>query len=171
MPEGSTHYNMINGDFLLTFLDSKASSRQLVEGLTLNCKDMEESFRFWQKVGLTRTGEHLHSPAHPYFKLYLNQIEAVSRGESFGRIAFACADEDVERVFKDSGATVQKSPVTLKTEGKADVVVTILETPDGQEICFVNESGFKDLSKETAEQIDWKKYDEQSQVQQKYLKK
>jgi len=64
---------------------------------------------------------------------------------------------------------VQKEPVTLKTEGKADVVVTILESPDGHEICFVNESGFSDLSKETGEQVDWKRYDELNEVQAKYL--
>jgi hypothetical protein len=46
----------------------------------------------------------------------------------------------------------------LKTEGKADVVVTILQTPDDQEICFVNDTGFRDLSQETGETIDWEKY-------------
>jgi hypothetical protein len=62
-------------------------------------------------------------------------------------------------VFKKSGAKVQNSPVTLNTEGKADVVVTILLSPDDQEICFVNESGFRDLSRETNEPIDWERYD------------
>ncbi len=46
----------------------------------------------------------------------------------------------------------------MKTEGKADVLGTILYSPDGQEICFVDDIGFEDLSRETAEKIDWERY-------------
>jgi len=45
-------YNVLNGDFLITFVDKKAPGVQLIEGLTLNCKDLEENFRFWTKLGL-----------------------------------------------------------------------------------------------------------------------
>ena len=54
-------------------------------------------------------------------------------------------------------------PITLKTEGKADVVVTILMSPDDQEHCFVNETGFKELSIETGEKVDWERHDKLSQ--------
>ncbi len=37
-------------------------------------------------------------------------------------------------------------PILLKTEGKADVIVTILLSPDEQEHCYVNDTGFRDLS-------------------------
>ena len=63
---------------------------------------------------------------------------------------------------------VLNSPVTLKTEGKADVVVTIVLSPDNQELCFVNDTGFRDLSKETNEQVDWERYEKLTAAQNKY---
>ena len=59
-------------------------------------------------------------------------------------------------------------PITLKTEGKADVVVTILQSVDDQEICFVGDTGFRDLSAETAEQVDWERYDKLSKTMAEY---
>ncbi len=61
--------------------------------------------------------------------------------------------------MKKDGAFVLKKPTVLKTEGKADVIVTILFSPDFMEHCFVNDSGFRDLSKETGEKIDWERHD------------
>ena len=81
-----------------------------------------------------------------------------------------CHDDDVERVFLESGADVLNKPITLKTEGKADVVVTILLNPDGQEHCFVNETGFRDLSQETGEKVDWVRYDKLNSEQAKFMK-
>lgn len=98
-------------------------------------------------------------------------MDAIDRGEAFGRLAISCADADVENVFKNSGSDILNPPVTLKTEGKADVVVTIITSPDGQEICFVNDTGFKDLSQETGEQVDWARYDELNAKQQEYMNK
>lgn len=63
---------------------------------------------------------------------------------------------------------VLNAPVTLKTEGKADVVVTIVLSPDNQELCFVNDKGFRDLSKETNEQVDWERYEKLTKAQSKY---
>lgn len=37
--------------------------------------------------------------------------------------------------------------VSLDTPGKATVQVVILADPDGHEICFVGDAGFRDLSK------------------------
>lgn len=37
--------------------------------------------------------------------------------------------------------------VSLDTPGKATVQVVILADPDGHEICFVGEAGFRDLSR------------------------
>lgn len=69
----------------------------------------------------------------------------------------SCVTEDVQKVFEESGSQILTNPVTLKTEGKADVVVTILADPDGHELCYVNDSGFRDLSKETGEKVDWER--------------
>jgi len=37
--------------------------------------------------------------------------------------------------------------IELKTPGKADVCVVILADPDGHEICWVGDEGFKELSR------------------------
>ena len=50
-------------------------------------------------------------------------------------------------------------PITLKTPGKCDVIVTILGSPNDQELCFVGDPGFVDLSKESREKVDWERYD------------
>lgn len=101
----------------------------------------------------------------------LNKVEAIERADAFGRIAISCTDADVEKVFKESGAKAENEPVTLKTEGKADVIVTILLSPDLQEICFVNDGAFRELSKETKEQPDWDRYDKLSTKQAEYRDK
>ena len=74
-------------------------------------------------------------------------------------------------MFKESGSDIINAPITLKTEGKADVVVTLLSSPDGQEICFVNDTGFRDLSKETGEKVDWERYDKLNAKQKEYRDK
>ena len=154
-------YRLINDDFVFKFVESKATSNQLIEGLTLNVTDMPTSLQFWSKIGLIQEKDtnSFGFDGYDYFKLHLNKVDAIDRAEAFGRIAIGCADEDVQNVFEKSGAKVQNEPITLKTEGKADVVVTILQSPDDQEICFVNETGFRDLSKETGEKVDWERYD------------
>ena len=63
---------------------------------------------------------------YDYFELQLNQVDKIDRGEAFGRLAVSCADEDVEKVYQQGGSKILNKPITLKTEGKADVVVTIL---------------------------------------------
>jgi len=100
----------------------------------------------------------------------------------FGRIAFACPGEQLQRLEADvkaAGYTVSlprgweaqqinrnlsclyglvtnrphahlqvHTPyVSLDTPGKATVQVVILSDPDGHEICFVGEAGFRDLSR------------------------
>lgn len=126
--------------------------------------DLEEARRYWTKIGLKQKSDAepdvFVCPTYEgIFELHLSKVDSIDRGEAFGRIAFACADEDVKNVFDNSGSKILNSPVVLKTEGKADVQVTILQTPDDQEICFVNETGFRDLSEETGEKIDWERYD------------
>ena len=98
--------------------------------------------------------------------------EAVDHATAFGRIAFALPTPDLsplEQKVKNSQLGTVKTPlVVLPTPGKADVQVIILEDPvssplppirttsklklvpfflkDKNEICFVGEEGFSDLS-------------------------
>ena len=54
-----------------------------------------------------------------------------------------------------AGAVVQTPPLTLPTPGKADVVVTILQDPDGYEICFVEDLGFYELAAPKYDVVDF----------------
>eukprot|EP00386_Alphamonas_edax_P004960 GDKI01015585.1.p1 GENE.GDKI01015585.1~~GDKI01015585.1.p1 ORF type:complete len:343 (-),score=66.28 GDKI01015585.1:383-1411(-) len=85
----------------------------------------------------------------------LPEEEKLEHAAAFGRIAFS-TEEGPKQMFdritiakednmRYTGSIINE-PITLRTPGKADVVVTILADPDGYEICFVNEDGFNDLS-------------------------
>ena len=163
-------YSLINEDFLFKFADDKAPNTQLIQGVTLNVTSLEDTMKFYQKVGMTKsTDNSLECQSYEsVFKLHLNQVETIERAKAFGRIAFSCEDEDVQNVHDNGGAKVVNAPVTLPTEGKADVVVTILQSPDDQELCFVNDKGFRDLSQETKEEVDWTRYDKLTKTMDKY---
>lgn len=49
------------------------------------------------------------------------------------------------------------------------MVVTILQSPDDQEICFVNDGAFRELSQETEETIDWESYGKRRMRQKKFI--
>jgi len=154
---GPGFYSLVDGDILIRF--------GAQGGVHLNVTDLDASEKYYNKIGLGSTkgesneSKYLQFKGYDYFTLILSQVNAINRGEAFGRMAFSCANADVDRVFKDSGSAIINPPVTLPTEGKADVIVTILASPDGQEICFVNDRAFRELSKETGEQVDWERYE------------
>ena len=148
---------------MLRFDKTQAKSNQLVKGIAINVVEFDQAVRYWQKLGMKLhegTTNVLSYPGYEgIFELHLHKVDYIDRGEAFGRIAFSCADEDVELVYQTSGSKILNPPVVLKTDGKADVRVTILQTPDDQEICFVNDNAFRELSEETGEQINWERYD------------
>lgn len=152
-PQDNKEYSLINDDFQIKFEDSQATSVQCIKGVALNVTNLEESVGFYEKVGLTKTSDNtLVCPSYDFFTLSLFQVESIDRAKAFGRVAFSCAEEDVQKVFEAlDEKQILNTPVTLPTEGKADVVVTIVLSPDSQELCFVGDVGFRDLSKETNE--------------------
>lgn len=83
-------------------------------------------------------------------KLELQQIEEkLDHAEAYGRIAFACPlDEQpaIDDVIQKNKQTILTPLISLDTPGKATVRVIILADPDGHEICFVDEEGFRKLS-------------------------
>lgn len=81
---------------------------------------------------------------------------ALNHARSSGRIAFAC--KSVAPIFSaisSAGGSILTPPLTLHTAGKADVVVTILQDPDGYEICFVEETGFYALAVPVYDVVDF----------------
>ena len=53
--------------------------------------------------------------------------------------------------MNEAGHTVLTPYISLDTPGKATVQVVIVADPDGHEICFVGDEGFRDLSAFDAE--------------------
>ena len=160
-------YSLIDDDLLFYFGEH--------EGVHLNVSDLALSERYYKKLGMMGSpvpDKHgqvtLTWPGFDYFTLILSQVDSIDRGEAFGRMAFSCADDDVQTVYDQSGSDILNAPITLVTEGKADVVVTILQSPDGQEICFVNDGAFQELSVETGDTIDWERHVRQNTEQKEF---
>ena len=69
---------------------------------------------------------------------------------AIGRIAFSCPWNDQEVIrdaVKSSGqGKILNELIELPTPGKATVRVLILTDPDGYEICFVGDEGYRLLS-------------------------
>ncbi|XP_047468820.1 glyoxalase domain-containing protein 4-like isoform X3 [Penaeus chinensis] len=90
------------------------------------------------------------------YKFYItNKPQPTDRGipvnhaKAFGRIAFAVPGGSLlgtEEKMKDAGQKIITPYVSLDTPGKATVQVVILADPDGHEICFVGDEGFRELS-------------------------
>lgn len=82
--------------------------------------------------------------------LKLKQIfEPLDRGSAYGRTAFSCPSADLRPIQASVEEAKQKvlTPyLSLDTPGKATVQVVILADPDGHEICFVGDEGFRKLS-------------------------
>lgn len=84
-------------------------------------------------------------------KLELKNIgEPVNRAKAYGRIAFDCPFDQqplIDKKIQAHKQTILTPLISLDTPGKATVRVIILADPDGHEICFVDDEGFKQLSK------------------------
>lgn len=75
--------------------------------------------------------------------------EPVNRAKAYGRIAFACPYDQqpiIDQKIQEAKQTILTPLVSLDTPGKATVRVIILADPDGHEICFVDDEGFRQLS-------------------------
>ncbi|KAA0202909.1 hypothetical protein HAZT_HAZT000744 [Hyalella azteca] len=82
--------------------------------------------------------------------LEFRQIDGkVDHAKAGGRVAFSCPSsqlKSIEEKVKDAGHTILTPFISLDTPGKATVQVVILADPDGHEICFVGDEGFRELS-------------------------
>lgn len=73
----------------------------------------------------------------------------MDHAKAYGRIAFSCPHEqqpDIDKKIKEAQQKILTPLITLDTPGKASVRVIILADPDGHEICFVDDEGFRQLS-------------------------
>lgn len=133
----------------------KDSDGDLVKKVTLASSDLEKSIDYWTRL----CGMQVYSKddktailgfADNQCKLELYDIgTTVDHASAFGRIAFACPSvelPDIQSTMKEENQTILTELISLDTPGKATVQVVILADPDGHEICFVGDEGFRDLS-------------------------
>jgi catechol 2,3-dioxygenase-like lactoylglutathione lyase family enzyme len=127
--------------------------------VALNVSSLSTSLAYWHGfLGLSiesqSAGDALLSCSEGGCKLRLVQLPEGSKmqhGTAFGRIAFSCPGAQLQQLEQDvlaAGYVVHTPYVSLDTPGKATVQVVILADPDGHEICFVGDEGFRELSQQ-----------------------
>ncbi|CAL8091520.1 unnamed protein product [Calicophoron daubneyi] len=126
-----------------------------VKAIALSCSNLNRSIDYWsRKCGmnliLSNDKEAVFSYAAEQCNLKLAVIGAnVDHASAYGRIAFSCPRDQllpIQDLMKREGEVVLKDLVSLDTPGKATVEVVILADPDGNEICFVGDEAFRQLS-------------------------
>ncbi|GAX76121.1 hypothetical protein CEUSTIGMA_g3564.t1 [Chlamydomonas eustigma] len=157
--EGEKTCKVISPDgykFVVTNMD--VSGPNPITEIALNVEDLDRSLLYWNGfLGLpieASTEEHALlrcGVGQTALKLvHLPLGTKIYHGTGYGRIAFSCPGHQLQQLEADvmaAGYTVHTPYVSLDTPGKATVQVVILQDPDGHEICFVGDEGFKDLSK------------------------
>uniref|UniRef100_A0A8C2J759 Glyoxalase domain containing 4 n=1 Tax=Cyprinus carpio TaxID=7962 RepID=A0A8C2J759_CYPCA len=124
--------------------------------LSLAVSDLQRSVHYWSALLGMKVIEKNEDKKIALMGFSDNQCKlefqdvggAVDHGTAFGRIAFACPqDQDnIEALKKKEKQKILTPLVRLDTPGKATVEVVILADPDGHEICFVGDEAFRQLS-------------------------
>ncbi|CAI2348756.1 unnamed protein product [Caenorhabditis sp. 36 PRJEB53466] len=139
------------------FKIGKAEQTPKVMRVQVNVGDLAKSREYWHGVlGMSIVEEKSSRIRLTYGREQceweiVQSKEPLTRGTAFGRIAFSYPGqllESLQSKVKQAGGKIINELLTLKTPGKADVQVVILADPDGHEICFVGDEGFRALSKE-----------------------
>lgn len=143
------------GGYPFRLVKEVLKGRDPVQKITLGVSEIQRSLDYWNKLlSMKIYGQTVNTVLLGYSdeqcKLELVQLEErVDHAEAFGRIAFSCPNSelvDIESSVKSAGHLILTPLVSLDTPGKATVQVVILADPDGHEICFVGDEGFRELS-------------------------
>lgn len=142
--------------FIVNKINDDTSQSQDIVEVCLACKSIDKTVDYWTKVlncQLKQKNEQECSVRYDKNQaaLTFKQInEDINHGSAYGRIAFSCpADElkPLEKRVTEGQNKILTPYISLDTPGKATVQVVILADPDGHEICFVGDEGFRELSK------------------------
>jgi len=136
-----------------------------VQSITLQSSNLDRTLEFWNSLlqlplnfeDECSNGDRVVSfsfgpeqASLEFIEKASNQGKALDHATAFGRIAFSCPSSQlkiIEASVKKFNPQFVKTPyVSLDTPGKATVQVVILVDPDGYEICFVGDEGFRELS-------------------------
>lgn len=141
--------------FIISKNDPSITKQDVTE-VCLSASNLENSAKYWGdllKMNVISEGKDqvLLKYKPEQASLRLKQInEPLDHKSAYGRIAFSCPANDLkpmQKLIEDSKHKVLTPYLSLDTPGKATVQVVILADPDGHEICFVGDEGFRDLSK------------------------
>uniref|UniRef100_A0A6G1S8D0 Glyoxalase domain-containing protein 4 n=1 Tax=Aceria tosichella TaxID=561515 RepID=A0A6G1S8D0_9ACAR len=146
----------------------RGQSKNDVTEVCLSCTNLNRSKQYWTELLKMTPAEEDQSSresssnetvlsyssnssnTEQQARLRLCQINtALDHASAYGRIAFACPSADLRGIQAAVEAANEKvlTPfLSLDTPGKATVQVVILADPDGHEICFVGDEGFRELS-------------------------
>ncbi|XP_066602947.1 glyoxalase domain-containing protein 4 [Prorops nasuta] len=135
--------------------EPQSINKDPVEKVTLSSSNLQRTINYWKDIlGLKVFEETSKSVLLGYSedqaKLEFKEIDTtVNHAKAYGRIAFSVLyieQPDIQKKIKDTGNKILTDLITLDTPGKASVRVIILADPDGHEICFVDDEGFRQLS-------------------------
>lgn len=144
---GGYNYYIVN--------EPQPTDKDPVEKVSLASSNLQKTIVYWKDIlGLTIFDQTEKSVLMGYSedqaKVEFVSIDAeVAHATAYGRIAFSvphAEQPEIQKKIKDTGNKILTDLITLDTPGKASVRVIILADPDGHEICFVDDEGFRQLS-------------------------
>ncbi|XP_046389711.1 glyoxalase domain-containing protein 4 isoform X1 [Ischnura elegans] len=155
--EDGRHVLEAPGGYRFFLLDEpQPKDKDPVQKVTLASSNLQKSIDYWNgTLGLKIFQQSDKSVVLGFdesqAKLELQDIgTAVDHASAYGRIAFSCPYDDqpaIDEKIKSMNGKILTPLISLDTPGKATVRVIILADPDGHEICFVDDEGFRELSK------------------------
>lgn len=129
--------------------------RDPVVSVAISVSNMSRSLSYWSGLlGMTLTSlasntASLSYPGSASLALVSLGGGEVEHAKAGGRVAFSCPASElksIEQTMTDAETSILTPLLSLDTPGKATVQVVILADPDGQEICFVGDEAFRQLS-------------------------
>ncbi|KAF7989990.1 hypothetical protein HCN44_008664 [Aphidius gifuensis] len=133
----------------------QSDNKDPVEKVTLSSSNLDKSIAYWKDLLAMKVYDQNDSKVVLGYgdnqtKLELKLIGTeINHAKAYGRIAFGIPYDEqpaVQKKMKETNNKILTDLITLETPGKASVRVIILADPDGHEICFVDEEGFRQLS-------------------------
>ncbi|XP_066247720.1 glyoxalase domain-containing protein 4 [Euwallacea similis] len=131
------------------------TDRDPILKVTLGSSNLSKSINYWNGIlGLTIYDRTEKSAAFAFSEnatmIELKDVGGpVDRRQAYGRIAFSipyAEQEPLSEHINKNKQTILTPLLSLPTPGKQTVRVIILADPDGQEICFVEDEGYRKLS-------------------------
>ncbi|KAL1491522.1 hypothetical protein ABEB36_012106 [Hypothenemus hampei] len=144
---GGYEYHIVDGPV--------PSDREPILKVTLGSSDLSRSINYWNGILGLKLYEKSDQEASFGFSDKATRIELksvggpVERRQAYGRIAFSipyAEQEPLSDHITKNKQTILTPLLRLPTPGKQTVRVLILADPDGHEICFVEDEGYRKLS-------------------------